>query len=320
MARIAALFDPMVRLLILAIVLAALFPAAGQWLELSRLVSRGGIFLLFLVNGLRIERRQILQGFARLGYFLPLFLWVFGAMALAGLALAKLSDGILPPLISLGFLYLGTLPSTVQSATSYTLLANGNAALGVIGAALLNFAGVLITAPLFALLGGGAVPDVGSDTIVRIALLLVLPMAIGLVLQDLTRGWVDRHRSQLVWLDRGVIALAVYVASSGAVAQGIASEISPASWIALGGFTALFLAFGHGGCWLASGMLRLPRADRIAFLFAGSQKSIAMGAPMAALLFPPEAAGFVIAPLLLYHLVQLVVAAPVSARLAAGSG
>lgn len=320
MARIAALFDPMVRLLLLAIVLAVLFPAVDQWLQLSRLASSGGIFLLFLVNGLRIERRQILRGFAQLGYFLPLFLWVFGAMAVAGLAFAKLSDGILPPLLSLGFLYLGTLPSTVQSATSYTLLANGNAALAVIGAALLTAAGVFITAPLFALLGGGAVPDVGSDTIVRIALLLVLPLVIGLIFQDWTRGWIDRQRARLVWLDRLVIALAVYVASSGAVEQGIATEISPASWVGLLVFTALFLTFGHGGCWLASGMLRLPRADRIAFLFAGSQKSIAIGASLAALLFPPEAAGFVIAPLLLYHLLQLVIAAPVSSRLAAGGG
>ncbi|MCR2834006.1 bile acid:sodium symporter [Parerythrobacter lacustris] len=320
MARVAALFDPMVRLLILAIALAALFPAVDEWLELSRLVSSGGIFLLFLVNGLRIERQQILQGFARLGYFLPLFLWVFGVMALAGLAIAKLSYGIVPPLISLGFLYLGTLPSTVQSATSYTLLANGNAALAVIGAALLNVAGVFITAPLFAMLGGGAVPDVGSDTIMRIALLLVLPLVIGMAVQDWTRGWIDRQRSRLVWLDRVVIALAVYVASSGAVEQGIGSKISPGSWAGLGGFTALFLAFGHWGSWLASGLLRLPTADRIAFLFAGSQKSIAIGAPLAALLIPPEAAGFVIAPLLLYHLLQLVIAAPVSLRLAADSG
>ena len=54
----------------------------------------------------------------------------------------------------LGVLYLGTLPSTVQSATSYTALADGNVALSVVGAALLNIAGVFVTAPIFALLAG----------------------------------------------------------------------------------------------------------------------------------------------------------------------
>jgi sodium/bile acid cotransporter 7 len=51
-------------------------------------------------------------------------------------------------------------------------------------------------------------------------------------------------------------------------------------------------------------------------LFAGSQKSVAIGAPLAAILFPPASAGFVIAPLLLYHLAQLVLAAPLALRLA----
>jgi sodium/bile acid cotransporter 7 len=51
-------------------------------------------------------------------------------------------------------------------------------------------------------------------------------------------------------------------------------------------------------------------------LFAGAQKSIAMGAPLATVLFAPEAAGIVLLPILLYHLVQLVIAAPIAARLA----
>ncbi len=71
--------------------------------------------------------------------------------------------------------------------------------------------------------------------------------------------------------------------------------------------------------WLAGGALRLPRADRIAFLFAGAQKSAAVGAPLATILFPPEEAGFIVIALLLYHFFQLVVAAPIASRLAASS-
>lgn len=319
MNRIAAVLDPMVRLLLLAILLAALFPAAGYTLDIAQAVSSAGIFLLFLVNGMRIDRREILRGFARLGYFVPLFLWVFGVMALAGLALAKASEGLVPPLIGLGFLYLGTLPSTVQSATSYTVLARGNAALAVIGAAVLNIAAVFVTAPVFALLGGGAVPEIGPDTLVRIALLLVLPLLLGLAIQKRTRAWIEHRRGSLVWLDRIVIAIAVYVAFSGAISYGVADDVPGAAWAWLTGFTLAFLAFGHWGSWAAAKLLRLPREDRIAFLFAGAQKSIAVGAPLAAILFSPDAAGLVIAPLLLYHLLQLVIAAPLSSRLAAGS-
>ncbi|MCB2082678.1 MAG: bile acid:sodium symporter [Sphingomonadaceae bacterium] len=309
----------MVRLLLLAILLAAILPATGMMQPIARAISNGAIFLLFLVNGMRIDRVEILRGFTRLGFFLPLIIWVFGAMAMIGLVLSQVGASLLPPLAALGFLYLGTLPSTVQSATSYTMLSGGNVALSVIGAALINVLGVFVTAPLFALLGGGEVADVGSETIVRIALLLVLPLVLGLSIQHLTRGWITRHKPRLAWLDRIVIAIAVYVAFSGAVEQGIGSQVPPLAWAWLLLLTLVFLVLGNFGAWLAAGALRLPRADRIAFLFAGAQKSVAIGAPLAALLFRPEDAGFVIAPLLLYHLLQLMIAAPLSTRLANAS-
>jgi sodium/bile acid cotransporter 7 len=53
-------------------------------------------------------------------------------------------------------------------------------------------------------------------------------------------------------------------------------------------------------------------------LFAGGQKSIAMGAPLATILFAPAVAGVVLLPILLYHLVQLMIAAPIAAALRRG--
>jgi sodium/bile acid cotransporter 7 len=40
-----------------------------------------------------------------------------------------------------------------------------------------------------------------------------------------------------------------------------------------------------------------------------------MGAPLATVLFAPATAGIVLLPILLYHLAQLVLAAPLAARL-----
>ena len=116
-----------------------------------------------------------------------------------------------------------------------------------------------------------------------------------------------------------MIGIAVYVAFSGAVEQGLAAMFDLAGWAMLFGLIVAFLVVAIGGAWLAGSLLRLPRGDHISFLFAGSQKSVAVGAPLAALLFPPEVAGFVIAPLLLYHLLQLVIAAPLANMLASKS-
>ncbi|QIQ86221.1 bile acid:sodium symporter family protein [Erythrobacter sp.] len=315
-ARPAILSDPMIAVLVAATALALLLPATGEARGMAQMVSNGAIFVLFLVNGMRIARGEIARGLVNWRYFGPLLLWIFGVMALGGLAAMQLAQQVLPPLVALGFLYFGCLPSTVQSATSYTSLAGGNVALSVVGAALVNIVGVFVTAPLFAALGGGAAADIGYETIVRIGLILVLPFVIGQALQGWTREWVMERKARIAWLDRGVIGIAVYVAFSGAVEQGLAGLFGAGEWAALLGLVVGFLALAIAGAWIAGGVLGLSRADRIAFLFAGSQKSVAIGAPMAAILFAPEMAGFVIAPLLLYHLLQLVVAAPLASRLA----
>lgn len=314
--RFAFLTDPMIAVLVIATGLALVLPAQGETRAIATTVSNTGIFLLFLVNGMRIRRSEIARGLANWRYFGPLMAFVFGGMALAGLGFAILAQGILPPLVALGFVYLGVLPSTVQSATSYTSLAHGNVALAVVGAALINISGVFISAPLFALLRGGAAGDIGSEAIIRIGLILVLPFVLGQIVQDRFVDRVARHRGRIAWLDRAVIGIAVYVAFSGAVEQGLATMFGPADWATLAGLVLAMLILALGAAWLTSRALRMPRPDRIAFLFAGSQKSVAIGAPLAAILFPPAAAGFVIAPLLLYHLAQLVLAAPLATRLA----
>lgn len=317
MRRLGSFFaDPMIAVLVMATGLALIFPAAGELRNTARTVSSTGIFLLFLVNGMRIARGEITHGLRNWRYFGPLMLWVFGVMALGGMGISLVATAHLPPLVALGFLYLGTLPSTIQSATSYTTLAEGNIALAVVGAALINIAGVFITAPLFALLAGNEAGDIGYQAIVRIAAILVLPFIIGQALQGWTRDWVIARKARIVWLDRIVIGIAVYVAMSGAVEQGLLQMFDGASWAWLLILTVIFLVAAHLAAWWASGLLGYPIADRKAFLFAGAQKSVAIGAPLAAILFVPDVAGFVIAPLLLYHLFQLMMAAPIASRLA----
>lgn len=320
LARFPFLKDPMIAVLVISTVLALVLPAAGEARHTATNVSNAGIFVLFLVNGMRIRRTEIVRGLANWRYFGPLMLFVFIGMAVAGLCFAKLATPLLPPLVAIGFVYLGCLPSTVQSATSYTSLAHGNVGLAVVGAALINIVGVFVSAPLFALLGGGAAGEIGSEAIIRIGLILILPFVIGQAVQDKVIDRIVAHRERIAWLDRAVIGIAVYVAFSGAVEQGLVTMFAPADWLVLIVLVLALLALALGSAWGSASLLGLPRADRIAFLFAGSQKSVATGAPLAAILFGPASAGFVIAPLLLYHLAQLVLAAPLAMRLAKDAG
>lgn len=305
----------MVRLITAAILLASILPVEGRAQEIAQMISNAAVFILFLLYGLRLSRREVLAGLGNHRLLLPLVGFVFGAMTLAGWLLWQVGGILLPPLLALGFLYLGVLPSTIQSATAYSSLAGGNVASSVVAAALINILGVFISAPLFALLAGGQGAEFHGDQLVKVMTMLLLPFALGQMLQGFVRGWIMKHKQLITRMDRSSIAIAVYVAFSGAVAQGIWSKVDALGWAALLGGSALLMLLGYGGAWLVGGLLGLPRGDRIAMLFAGAQKSVAMGAPLATVIFPSAVAGIIILPLIVYHLVQMIVAAPMATRL-----
>ncbi|MCZ8320283.1 MAG: bile acid:sodium symporter [Novosphingobium sp.] len=307
--------DPMVRLLALAIGLALVLPVHGAAHQTAQFVANAAVFLLFFLNGLRLPRGEVRAGIGNHRLLWPLAGWVFGAMGLAGWLLWQGGQGWMPPLLALGFLFLGCLPSTVQSATAYSSLAGGNVASSVVAAALLNILGVFLTAPLFSLLAGSGATEFDASGLLKVVTILLIPFLLGQAMQRWLGDWARNNRPLVTRMDRTSIAIAVYVAFSGAVEQRFWALIDGAGWGWLAGGTALFLLFGHLGAWLVGGSIRLDRPNRISFLFAGAQKSIAMGAPLATVLFPPAVAGIVLLPILLYHLLQLVLAAPIANRL-----
>jgi len=311
--------DPLVRLILAATLLATVLPVTGELRGIAQTVSDVAVFSLFFLYGLRLSRGEVLRGLSNHRLLIPLILWVFGAMAGAGWLLWQAGGSSIPAALGLGFLFLGVLPSTIQSATVYSSLAGGNIASSVVAAALINILGVFISAPLFSLLAGSAGADFQSDSLVKVMTLLLLPFIAGQVMQMFVRGWVAGHRQLIVLFDRSTIAIAVYVAFSGAVEQGIWQKVGGQDWAWLVGGCAIMLLFGYAGSWLVGGAMKLTRGDRIVMLFAGAQKSIAMGAPLATVLFPASVAGIILLPLLLYHLVQMVVAAPIAARLRQGA-
>lgn len=307
--------DPMVRLIVAAIALATVLPVIGPAKDAVQLLSNGAVFVLFLLYGLKLSRAEVLAGIGNHRLLLPLLAWVFGVMALAGWLAWQAAAGWLPPALALGFLYLGVLPSTVQSATAYSSLAGGNVASSVIAAALLNIAGVFISAPLFSLIVGAKGEAFHGGALVKVMIMMLLPFIIGQLAQGFAGKWVKEHKRPVTYLERGTIGLAVYVSFSGAVEQDIWTRVDAAAWGVLAVGCGAILLVGYGGSWLLGRVLGLSHGDRIAMIFAGAQKSIAMGAPMATVLFPPAVAGIVLLPLLVYHLAQMIVAAPLAVRL-----
>jgi solute carrier family 10 (sodium/bile acid cotransporter), member 7 len=307
--------DRFVLMLFGAVLLGWLLPAKGVALDWARQISNISIFALFFLHGLRLPRRDVLDAARSWKLQGAMLLFVFGVMPLAGFLLAKGAGWMLPAALTSGIVYCALLPSTVQSAISYSSMAGGNVAASVVGAAVSNLAGIVLTPLLVALmLGATSGVSLGGDVLLRIATMLLLPFALGQIAQGWFGGWAQKQKAMLSFFDRLVILIAVYVAFAGAMASGGMAGIDMPTLLVLFASLAALLAFALGGAWLVGSVIGLPRADRISLTFAGAHKSIATGAPMAAILFG-SGAGLIVLPAIIYHMMQLLLSAPLAAGL-----
>ena len=312
--------DRFVMLLLGAVLLGWLLPVSGVGLPIAQNTSFAGIFALFFLHGLKLPREEVQR--AAKGWRLQAAMLgvTFVAMPLAGWALSKAAAAWLSPMLTIGLLYCAILPSTVQSAISYSSLGKGNVAASVVGAALSNLIGILATPALFALfLGATSGSELGGDVIVKIVTMLLLPFLLGQFAQRWLAGWAAREKRLLSLFDRAVILLAVYVAFSSAVSSGALARVDGVDLLELLAAVSALLVFAFVAAWALGGSMKLTRSDRVSLLFAGAHKSLATGAPMAALLFPPEIAGVMILPAIFYHQLQLIASAPLANQLAKDS-
>lgn len=308
--------DRFVPILLATIIAASLVPVSGAAAGIAQQIATAAIVLLFFLNGVRLPRQEVVAALRNLRLIGAALAFCYVAMPAIGWLLYRAAEPLVPHLIALGFLYCGILPSTVQSATGATGMAKCDVAASVVLAALLNLVGVLLSPLLFAALDGRAAL-INSDAELRIILILLLPFMLGQVAQRWLRAAVTARPGLVRTLDRSVIAIAVYVAFSGAVVGGLWDRLHAADLAVVGGGIALFLLAGYGGAWALGGAAGLALPQRVSLMFAGAQKSIAVGAPLAAMLFPPATAGMVLVVILGYHMAQLMVAAWIAPLMAA---
>lgn len=308
--------DAFVQLLIATIIVASLLPVYGQGAQIASIISQIGIFSLFFLNGIRLPRREVIEGVRNWKLQASIYLWVFGVMPIIAYILSRIAGTYIPEPLAIGILFLGVLPSTVQSATAYNSLAGGNVTASVIASAVLNLTGVVVTPILFAAMASASGVTISAESFYRICLILLLPFFLGQMMQKWLGAWLAEHKQLVTYMDRGAIAIAVYVAFSGAVVAGIWTRIEAYEFMILLCLLLIFLALAFAGSWMMSGWMKFNIGDRKALTFAGAHKSLAIGAPLAAILFPLETAGVILLPILIYHLAQLIVSAPLANRMA----
>lgn len=312
--------DPLIVLIILAVIIAIIAPARGNFADIFGQLTNVAIALLFFLYGARLSTQEALNGLKHWRLHLTILAFTFMVYPLIGIALRPLT-AVISHDMYLGILFLTLVPSTVQSSVAFTSIAKGNVAGAIVSASASNLVGVVVT-PLLVMLLMGTGGGVHIDTSVfgEIALLLLAPFVLG----QFTRRWVGKVAQSKATkvVDRGSIAMVVYSAFSKGVVDGVWTSISLWDLAFLVVFAAAFVAFM---LWLtrkASQKMGFNRADTIAIEFCGSKKSLATGLPMASVIFASGGAslGLLILPLMIYHQVQLMMCSWLAARYAQRPG
>ena len=317
MARPRFLPDNFTLMLIATVLLASFLPAYGSVARGLEWAAMGVIFMLFFLHGAKLSRQAIWAGISHWRLHLLVTAITFVVFPLLGWGLRPVLEPLLTPDLYLGVLFLCTLPATVQSAVTLTAVARGNMPAAICSASGSTLMGIVLTPLLVGLLLSQTANS--SDPLQamgRIALQLLLPFALGHGLRPWVSPFLQRHAARIKGLDQTSILLVVYSAFSASVVAGLWTRIPPLALGVLVLVCGLLLALSMGiSVWLAR-RLGFSTEDEVAIIFCGSQKSLVSGVPMAKVLFAPSVMGGMVLPLMIFHPMQLMVAAWVAGRYA----
>lgn len=302
--------------LIVVVMGASVVPCYGMGADIFNRLAIVAISSLFFLQGARLSREAVFAGMTQWRLHMAIMCTTFVVFPLFGLGVITLLRHALPASLRVGILFVCALPSTVQSSIALTSIARGNIPGAVCAATASNLIGIVLTPVMLAAVvhvhGGGI--DVAN--LWKILLELLVPFVIGHLLRPWIGGWADRNRAMLAVTDRGSILIVVYTAFSAAVIHGIWREL-PTTTLALLVFIDLILLTAALVLMtIGSRALAMSRADEVAVVFCGSQKSLMTGAPMANVLFSGTAVGVILLPIMIYHLSQLFVCAWLARRYA----
>lgn len=297
--------------MLLATFLAYVFPRFGstggamhaEW------VINIGVFLVFFLHGVNLSSEQISHGLKNIRLHLMVQGFTFVVFPLIWVLANTLLSTHIPPLLMLGFFYLCALPSTISSSVALTGSAGGNVPAAILNASLSSVLGIFLTPLLVSLVIGSGSGGIDlASTLLDLCAMLLLPLVLGQLIRPVCGRFFARHKRYTSIVDKGVILLLVYAAFCNSMVSGMwQQQGTSVIFSALIG-SALLLAVILWLTTRTARALKFSTPDEIAAVFCASKKSLAAGAPMAALIFGANPGlGLILLPIMIYHPLQLIV-------------
>ncbi len=308
--------DPFMVALLASLLLATFLPASGAAAVAVNWLANITVVLLFFFHGAKLARSSVIAGLTHWRLHLLILACTFVAFPLLGLALSALCGGFLSPALWTGILFLGALPSTVQSSIAFVSIAKGNVPAAIASASASQLVGVLLTPVLVSVMAGAQGGDVALEGIGKVAALILLPFIVGHLSRPWTGDFVAKYKATIGITDRATILIAVYSAFSAAVIEGIWSRLPLVDFAVLCGLCVLILILALLFTRGVARLFKFNREDEIVIVFCGTKKSLVQGVPMARVLFAGPDLGLILLPIMIFHQIQLMVCAVIARRYA----
>ena len=299
--------------MVLAIVLAAIYPVAGaKGGALQSKISSGwvAVCVIFFLSGWSLKTRELVKAalYCKLNSVVQLFSLVFVPLVIYGLVsllyLTSLDDKLLK-----GLLISACLPTTVSMCVVLTKTAGGNDAAAIFNAAFGNLLGIFVTPLSILVLVGSESSMALGEVLLKLVLKILVPLAAGQCVQYSVPGARELYTTNktrfkrvqetlLLWIVYTTFCQTFHVGTTAKAADFIVTLV----------LVVVLYIFYCACCHVASGFacLDFSRRDRVAVLFCATHKTVAAGIPMLNTIFEGHAdLGLFVLPLLIWHPLQL---------------
>lgn len=272
-------------------------------------------FLIFLIQGIQLKKGALRE----LVKFWPLHVgcqcanFIFAPVVF--FILAKLSKPFIQDnSIFMGMLFLGMLPTTINSAIAMVQMAAGHAPSAILNSSVSNVLGVFIM-PIWINFWMDRLGELTlrlAPVFLKLFLLILLPVFVGRIIGQKLKiiDWAEKGK-QMKLISMYLIFLIVYFSFCRSVKSNVWSSIDLPSLAFLTLFVLLGLFTVHLGTWYAGKFLKFSESQLPVFLFCGSQKTLAAGIPLATAMLSqkelPIDPGLFLIPIMIYHPLQMIV-------------
>lgn len=303
--------DPFVLSLLSFAALGIFLPVRGTAFDYALIASEIAVMLLFFLHGFRLPTSQVLVGLGAWQVHLLILAVTFGLFPLMGLTFRFFAEGHVSALVISGIIYLTLVPSTVQAAVALTSISGGDRSIAVVAASGSSLLGVLITPLLVGVLLSQDT-HIDASSVLRIIGLLFVPFLVGQVARRFVKIPDKESDSGLVAFDKFMVLFIVYIGFSSGTNAGVWESVSWPDLLTVVAVCGAMYAIAAAVSWQLGQFF--GRSRQIAMFFAGTNKSLMAGLPMALVLFSGNTLGLMVLPLMIFHQLQLIVGSVLARR------